>query len=260
MLTDAHSQGNRNSIEPYMRKAVQQYGFCVISADYRFAPQVGVADIFEDVKDCIAFIRNELSARLDEDVVDVSHLAVSGSSAGGYLALLAGLYVEPKPDVIAPIYPITDPLGTFFTNPQPPAMGRPSVSKDDIAPYLDPKADVVANCGPGGGDKRTLMYIGMMEAANLADLLGIRDPETAAPWRVSRNIQKHCLPPAYILHGDSDTAVGVEQADEVVGAAIGCGLEVIYERPHGKDHFLDAGADYQNGAMFEFIVNNLTKA
>ncbi len=243
-----------------MRKAVQQYGFCVISADYRFAPQVGVAEIFEDVKDCITYIRNELSANFDKDVVDVSHLAVSGSSAGGYLALLAGLYIEPKPDVIAPIYPITDPLGTFFTNSQPPPMGRARTHIEDIAPYLDPKAEVVANSGPNGEDKRTLMYVGMMQAANLADLLGIRDPKAAEPWRVSRNVQKHGLPPAYILHGDSDTAVGVEQADEVVGAAVGCGLEVVYERPHGKDHFLDAGADYQNETMFEFIVNNLTEA
>jgi acetyl esterase/lipase len=90
-----------------MRKGVQKYGYACISADYRLAPQVGVAEILEDVKDCVAYIRNELTSEVDHDAIDVSSIAVSGSSAGGYLALLAGLYVE---DIrcLAPIYPITD--------------------------------------------------------------------------------------------------------------------------------------------------------
>jgi len=112
-------QGRRDSMAPHMRKAVQQYGLAVISADYRLAPQVGVAEILEDVKDCIYYIRTDLQGQLDQkDAVDVSRLAVSGSSAGGYLALLAGLYVDPKPNVLAPIYPITDPLGSFCTTSQ----------------------------------------------------------------------------------------------------------------------------------------------
>ena len=77
-------------------------------------------------------------------------LAVSGSSAGGYLALLSGLYVEPKPNVILPIYPITDPLGWFFITPQPPAFGRPILSEEELAEYLDPNAEAVANCVPSG--------------------------------------------------------------------------------------------------------------
>ena len=109
-------QGHRHQIAAWMRKAPQQHGIAVISADYRFAPQVHVKEIVEDVKDCIVFIRTSLALQLD-DKIDGSRLAVSGSSAGGYLALFAGLYVDPKPNVILPIYPITDPLGWFFITP-----------------------------------------------------------------------------------------------------------------------------------------------
>ena len=241
-----------------MRKGAERYGYACISADYRLAPQVGVRDILEDVKDCIAFIRNELPKHVAEDAVDVESLAVSGSSAGGYLALLAGLYVDPKPDVILPIYPITDPLGTFFTNPQPPPLGRPSTSKDKVAQYLDPNVEAVANCTPNvEEDARMQMYTYMLQSANLAELLGVKDAKDAAPFRISRCVYEHRLPPAYFLHGDADSAVGVEQADEVVGAMLGCGVPVKYERPRGKDHFLDTGAEYENNAMFSFMNEHL---
>lgn len=54
-----------------------------------------------------------------------------------------------------------------------------------------------------------------------------------------------------------DTAVGVEQADEVVGAMLGCGIEVEYERPPGKDHFLDAGPEYENEVLWAFMRKHL---
>ncbi|MGG6495956.1 UNVERIFIED_CONTAM: alpha/beta hydrolase, partial [Bacteroidetes bacterium 56_B9] len=80
-----------------MRTGVQTYNYIAISADYRLAPQASIREIMQDVQDCIAFIRTQLPSILGKDKADVSRLAVSGSSAGGYLALLAGLYVEPKP-------------------------------------------------------------------------------------------------------------------------------------------------------------------
>lgn len=232
-----------------------RYGYACISADYRLAPQVGVKAILEDVKDCIAFIRNGLATHVAEGAVDIKRLAVSGSSAGGYLALLAGLYVDPKPNVIMPIYPICDAIGSFFVNSQPPPRGRKPVLVEQVAHYLDASAETVSSCVPDiEKDSRMQMYTFMLQSANLAKLLGIPGEKEAAPFRISRCVHEHRLPPAYFLHGDADSAVGVEQADEVVGAMLGCGIDVQYERPHGKDHFLDTGAEYENDAMFSFMM------
>ena len=239
-----------------MRNGVHTHGYACISADYRLCPQVSVEQVFEDVKDCIKFIRTELPSHVPEGALDVSRLAVSGSSAGGFLTLLAGLYVEPKPQVIIPIYPITDPLGVFFTNPQPAPPGRYAASKEEMAEFLDTTAEPVTSAAKVP-DPRAHMYVYMLRAANLAELWRIPDAKSAAPYRISRNIQKYRLPPAYVIHGDMDTAVGVEQADEVVGAMLGCGLTVEYERPHGKDHFLDNGDDYENPAMYAFMKKYL---
>ncbi|KAK4936575.1 hypothetical protein LTR10_022562 [Elasticomyces elasticus] len=238
-------QGRRDLLAGHMRQGVQTYGFACISADYCLAPQANVTEIFEDVKACIDFIRNDLASHFEKDTLDVSRLAVSGSSAGGFLALLTGLYVTPKPQVIIPIYPITDPLGLFFTQPQPAPNRRYAASKEEMAAFLDPKATSVASCGKVPDDPRSHMYVYMLRAANLAELWGVPDEQSAQPYRISRNIHRYRLPPTYLLHGDADTAVGVEQSDEVAGTMLGCGMPVEYERPHGKDHFLDNSPDYQ---------------
>ncbi|KAK4940690.1 hypothetical protein LTR10_019200 [Elasticomyces elasticus] len=245
--------GGRDLLAPHMRNGVNTHGYACISADYRLAPQVSVSEIFDDVKDCINFIRTELPSHVPEGALDVSRLAVSGSSAGGFLTLLAGLYIEPKPQVILPIYPITDPLGVFFINTQPAPPGRYTASTEEMAPYLDTKAQPVSYTGKADVDPRAHMYVYMLKAANLAELWHVPDAKSALPYRISRNIQKHGLPPSYVLHGDADTAVGVEQSDEVVGAMLGNGLTVEYERPHGKDHFLDMAEDYQNEAFYAFL-------
>lgn len=164
--------------------------------------------------------------------------------------------VDPKPTAIIPIYPITDPLGTFFINSQPPPMKRRLAEKEEVAAYLDPRAEQVANCAITD-DPRMHMYVRMMHDANLADLWGVREASAAEPYRLSRQVYEHRLPPSYFIHGDADSCVGVEQADEVVGAALGCGLEVEYERPHGKDHFLDTAPEYENEAMFSFMMKHL---
>jgi dipeptidyl aminopeptidase/acylaminoacyl peptidase len=103
------------------------------------------------------------------------------------------------------------------------------------------------------------MYNYMLRTATLSQLLGIPSHHASAAtrYRISRNIQKHGLPPTYIIHGDADGAVGVEQADEVVGAMVGRGLTVEYERVHGEDHLFDDKVDYENERLYGFVMRYL---
>jgi len=255
-------QGRRDSVPPHFIEALQNLRFAFVSADYRLAPQVGVADIFEDVKDCVAYVRSpqgltkDLVAQNYQGVVDTNRLAVSGSSAGGYLALLAGLYIEPKPKAILPIYPITDPLGTFFITPQPIPMDK-AVEESKIAEYMNPEGPIVANNDPKGA--RSFSYFWMMQSANLARLLKVpvKRGEDQDRWRVSRQIRKHGLPPTYAVHGDADRFVGVEQSDEVVGVMVAEGTVFKYDRRHDIDHMFDTKEGTDLSGMYEFMRQHI---
>lgn len=247
-------QGSRQKLTPHHLRRVNDFPLALISADYRLAPQASLAEILQDVHDCIRFIRQDLSARLPPHTIDPARLVVGGSSAGGYLALLAGLYVTPKPCAIAAIYPITDPLGTFFTTKQTRLpFGKQTVARDAVAQFLNVDAPVQVDSR--ADEARNDMYFYMLQEANLARLLRIDegDGDGGEKFRVSRRIAACGLPPTFVVHGDADEAVGVEQADEVVGAMVGVGVEVVYQRLKGENHLFDQREDVEMMEMYEFM-------
>lgn len=237
-----------------MTSGIRKYNYALVSADYRLAPQVGVQDIFEDVQDCIAFIRTELAKHTGPDVLDTQRLAVSGSSAGGYLSLLAGLYIDPKPKVILCIYPITDPLGNFFTTSQLHNLGTARTDSASITEFLDPQSDAVTNSAPGDESNRNKMYNYMLEKANLGALLRIGSGDK---FRIAKSIFQYGLPPTYIVHPDGDQDVGIDQSDEVVGVMVGLNMEVGYKRVHGLSHFFDLDEQVQLEDMYRFLLKHL---
>ena len=103
-----------------------------ISADYRLAPQSNINLILEDTVDAVKFIRQTLPG-LVEDRINPEKLAVSGGSAGGWLALLAGIPLDGQPGSVTPpvtcmvgIYPITDVDTDFYTRKQRPVSYWPA--------------------------------------------------------------------------------------------------------------------------------------
>jgi hypothetical protein len=110
-------QGSRSDVPPHMYNAIHTWGIPSSRQTTASLQQVGIQQSFDDVQDCIRFIRDPLglASKLPRGAINSLRLAVSGSGGGGHLALLAGLYTVPKPQAVLALYPITDPLGTFFT-------------------------------------------------------------------------------------------------------------------------------------------------
>jgi acetyl esterase/lipase len=214
-----------------------------------------------DAKDCFTWCATELPKKLaaagnnNGSLLDTTRIAVSGSSAGGYLALLIGLYATGpvRPKIIMPIYPITDPLGTFFTTSQAHPAGH--IDTAALEPYLDPKAPVQTRTA-SEGDPRAKFYFYMMQEAILAKLLGIKDGDDT--FSVASQIRKRGgYLPTFIVHGDADRFVGVEQSDEVVEALRDIGAVVEYERPPGLDHIFDQKPDVKLNGYYTFFTNHV---
>jgi len=261
-------QGSKGRVAPHMLRAVDKYGLVLVSADYRLAPQVGLPGILEDVRDAIKWTTMTLPTLLPTGKLDTARVCVSGSSAGGYIALLAGLPISgvtPKPKVLFPIYPITNPLGPFFVTPQRP-VGWPTdghlYTEEELAEHLDPKSKVVTDThgrvdGVVDRSNRQNLYTYMVQEANLAHLLFVNAPGAKPEdYIIADHITKD-FPPSYIVHGDIDHFVGVEQAQRVVEAFQKAGVEYEYDEPKGLEHGFDNEPSVDLEEAYKFIFKHL---
>ncbi|MBI3682488.1 MAG: alpha/beta hydrolase [Acidobacteria bacterium] len=198
-------------------------GFTVVSIDYRLAPETKLPEIFEDVRDAYAWIRR--------DIARGSPVAVVGHSAGGFLTLLCGALLEPKPNAIASYYGYGDIVADWYARPDPFYLKQPPVSKEEAESAVGTQQ--LAEPPPGNRRMRFYLYLRQQ---------GLWPDRVAGPGASSfcpiRRITPD-YPPAILLHGDKDTDVPVEQSIEMAAALKGHGvpheLVVLADRPHGFD-------------------------
>lgn len=188
--------------------------------------------------------------------MDTSSIALSGGSAGGYLAFLLGLGMTKCPSsdlehlkAICPIYPITDLGSDFFMKPSPPfQMGQiGGYNQDPEAPtkfkdFIDPSAKVVSDSK--ATPYRNLLYFWAQEKALFPSLLydeqSTKDgliKKTSISHFVKENKEKESQwKPFFIIHGDIDKAVDVQQAKDVVQSFKEVGFEnFVYEERKDTD-------------------------
>ena len=86
--------GNRKSVPQNLLDLCRTEGYALVSIDYRLAPEVKLPEIIADVEDAFRWLRGDgaKAAHLDPDRV-----VVTGGSAGGYLTLMTGIAVKPRP-------------------------------------------------------------------------------------------------------------------------------------------------------------------
>jgi acetyl esterase/lipase len=248
-------QGNRGSVPPHLLDGITKYGYALVSVDYRLAPQTPLPSILEDVLDSLNFIRIELSSRIETPtLLDTDRIAVLGSSAGGYLGLLVSVFAQVKPRVVLAIYPITNPWGSFFSQPQPHALGR--IEKSLMAPFLDENAPTVSD--PDPASERSKMYYYMLQEAILPQLLHMEqgDKRYVVAGAIKEHGQKD-LPPIYIVHGSQDRLVGVEQSDEVAETLKDIGVVYEYDIVKGADHLFDRDSSVHMSEMYDFMKRYL---
>ena len=254
--------GSRTPAPPRLTKLCRKEGFALISLDYRLAPEVKLPAIIEDVQDAFRWIRKEGPTKLH---VDPDRLVVSGGSAGGYLTLMSGICIEPRPRALVSFFGYGDVDGAWYTTP--------SQHYRTTQPLHDP---VETRKAVGG---KVLTGIGWRAARSSGraryyhflrqngwwtrEVTGF-DPKSErdkiTPYCPVRNVTKD-YPPTLLIHGTEDTDVpyqlSADMAAELQRHGAPHELVTVEGAGHGLGGVSKEALDAVNARAEEFIKQHL---
>lgn len=199
--------GSRRGLNPAQAERYLDAGYAIVSIDYRLAPQAKVDQIVADLQDAYSWIRKE-GPKLFR--ADPDRIAVVGHSAGGYLTLMAGFRVSPRPRALVSFYGYGDIAGEWYSRPDPFYNRQPAVSKEEA--YRVAGEEVISDYR--GGDRGRFYLYTRQQGLWPLEVAGHdpdKEPRAFDPLCPIRNVTKD-YPPTLLLHGDNDTDVPYEQS------------------------------------------------
>jgi acetyl esterase/lipase len=234
-------RGSRAGLAPAARQRYLQAGFVVVPVDYRLGPETRLPGIISDVQAAYAWLR----AGGAGPAVDPERVVVLGQSAGGYLTLLSGHWLSPRPLALVSFFGYGDILGDWYRWPDPFYCQRPRITDEAAAAAVGQaplSASDVANNDQRGRYYHYTRQRGLWPQA-LTGHDPDREPEYFDPFCPVRHVGGD-YPPLMLLHGDADTDVPVAQSLEMAAACEQAGTPCILKVLPGYGHGFDnAGLD-----------------
>jgi acetyl esterase/lipase len=231
--------GNRGTLSPDQLTRYLQAGYAVISIDYRLAPEVKLEAIVEDLQDAYTWVRLN-GPNLFR--INPKRIAIVGHSAGGYLALMAGFCVNPRPKALVSFYGYGDIAGHWYSRPDPFYSREPIVSKRDA--YGAIGSQVITGTSFEGNlfEERCRFYLYCRQQGLWPKEVTGHDPNEEPDWFTPfcpiRNVTKE-YPPTLFIHGDQDTDVPFEQSVLMSRALARHDVDYELLRMRGRGHVFD---------------------
>lgn len=202
--------GHRAQITGRIKQHLLDSGYVLISLDYRLAPETQLSEIIDDLEDAFHWIRRDGPRLFNADPTKV---AVIGGSAGGYLTLVSGYRVKPRPTVLLSFFGYGDLIGEWYSTPSPhPRHNQRKVTREDAYRQVSgpPISDSRDREGDGG-----LFYAYCRQTGTWPSAVSgwdpIKEPERFYPYMPVKNVTAE-YPPTVMIHGTSDTDVPYEQS------------------------------------------------
>jgi len=204
--------------------------------------------------DAYNWVHSSLAKELN---IKLASVFLSGSSAGGYLALTTANLVQPPPTALQLVYGMLDPTLPRYTKKGENIWNAPPI---DTAPYQLwlkeelPKRKVLTGYSASPEDFRVaLMSVFHIDALFPRYMTGEEDlGERMAKEGAKAIPEKHKrlfaiafelrkdMPPTVIIHGRNDSAVTIENS-EVAGKKLKeLGVTVQEEYPDDAEHGFDS--------------------
>src|SRR5262249_50128065 len=120
--------GSRTAVPKDLLELCRAEGYALVSLDYRLAPEGKLPAIIEDLRDAFRWL-HEQGPKLFHAAAE--RVAVAGGSAGGYLTLMAGVTVRPRPRALVAYWGYGDVDGAWYTQPSAFYRKQPLVSKEE---------------------------------------------------------------------------------------------------------------------------------
>jgi acetyl esterase/lipase len=199
--------GNRASVPKNLLDLCRDEGYALVSLDYRLAPEVKLPEIAADVKDFFHWLRTDGAK---EYRLDPGRVVVTGGSAGGYLTLLAGSAVRPRPTALVAYWGYGDVDGDWYTKPSD--FYRRTVPLIDKAEAYKGVGGKVVTGSEGGIDfkARGRFYHYLRQnglwTKEVTGFDPVSDRARLDPYCPVRNVSPE-YPPTMLVHGTTDTDV-----------------------------------------------------
>lgn len=252
--------GSRAGIADWQRQMYLDAGYTVVAIDYRLAPETKLPAIVEDLQDAWRWVMGE-GTKLFQ--ADPGRVAVMGHSAGGYLTLMAGFCVEPRPSALVAFYGYGDIVGPWYSRPDPYYCRQPLVSPEEARRAVGQR--VISESRGQQAEGRDRFYLYCRQQGIWPQEVSGRDPESEPdffhPYCPVRNVAPG-YPPTLLLHGDRDTDVPYEQsvlmADALSRAGVEHELVTIPDGDHGFDAARDRPAADALARVLSFLEAHLS--
>jgi acetyl esterase/lipase len=203
--------GHRESVPGWLTAACRENGYVLVSIDYRLAPETQLPEIIRDVEDAFHWIREEGAQQFQ---ADTRRIAVVGGSAGGYLTLMTGFRVQPRPTALVSLWGYGDLVGAWYSQPSPhPRHHAIKMSREEAYQQVSgpPVSDSRERKGNGGAFYQFCRQNGLWPKA-VSGWDPHSEADKFAPFMPVKNVTPE-YPPTLLIHGDKDTDVPHEQSD-----------------------------------------------
>jgi acetyl esterase/lipase len=207
--------GGRDSVPRQLMRLCREEGYVLVTFDYRLAPEVKLPAIVEDVEDAFRWLHDRGPELFH---ADPDRFVVTGGSAGGYLTLLTGYRVKPRPRALIAYWGYGDISGSWYTKPSEHYVKQPLVDKEEA--YRGVGKGVVTSTKGAEGRARGQFYLYLRQNGLWTKEVSGYDPATEEG---SRKLEAYCpvrnvsadYPPTLLIHGTVDTDVPYEQSAEM---------------------------------------------